>query len=243
MIQLINSKQNQKIKDLIKLSKISERNLKKQFVIEGFHLLEMALNSGLVESVFVLKENTKISANIQQYVVTKEIMEKISSEMSPQGIVAICKYLPFNKNNISDKVLYLDDVSDPGNLGTILRTALAFSYKTVILSKNCCSIYNQKVIQSSQGAMFNLNILNDDNLLDELKKNGYQFISTEIKGSKSLKDITPNKKHVLVLGNEAHGVNENILKKSDLRIRIDISEIESLNVAIAGGIAMYQFSK
>lgn len=244
MIQIINSKQNQKIKDLVMLSKQSERNLRREFVVEGFHLFEMALNSGLVKSVFVLKENNKIPSNIPQYVVTEEIMKKISSEVSPQGIVAVCSYLKADYQNLSDKILYLDDIGDPGNLGTILRTALAFSYKTIILSENSCSIYNQKVVQSSQGSLFNLNIiLNSEKTLKQLKEKGYQIISTEIKGSKSLKEISVNKKHVLVLGNEAHGVSKQILEKSDLRVRIDINGIESLNVAIAGAIVMFELSK
>lgn len=244
MIQLINSKQNQKIKDVIKLSKQSERNLKKEFVIEGFHLFEMALNSGLVKYIFVTKENAKIPAKVQQYLVSEEIMKKISCEVSPQGIVAVCGYLPSKPSAISDRVLYLDDVSDPGNLGTILRTALAFEYKTIILSEKCCSIYNQKVIQSSQGALFNLNIFQaENNTLLNLKKDGYQIISTEIKGNISLSKIKANGKHILVLGNEAHGVSKKILAESDLRVRIDIKEIESLNVAIAGAIVMYELTK
>lgn len=244
MIQYIDSKQNQKIKDVMKLSKQSERIEKGEFVVEGFHMFEMALESGTIKRVFVTKENPKIPSNIQQYVVSTEIMDKISTEKNPQGILTVCALLKEDTNNISERVLYLDDVSDPGNLGTILRTALAFSYKTVILSKNCCSIYNQKVLQSSQGAIFNLNIIEDDEkLLDELKKNQYQIISTEIKGSVSLTKIKPENKHVLVLGNESHGVSENVLKKSDIRVRIDISDIESLNVAIAGAIAMYELSK
>lgn len=244
MIQEITSKQNQKIKDLVKLSKQSERNAKKEFIIEGFHLFEMALESGLVKSVFVAKKNEKIPAKIQQYVVSEEIMAKISNEVSPQGILAICGFLPSNLSNFSDRVLYLDGVSDPGNLGTILRTALAFSYNSVILSESCCSIYNPKTIQSSQGSIFKLNIIQDDKeLINELKKKEYQIISTEIKGSESLTKIKPNKKHVLVLGNEAHGVSEKILNVSDKRVRIDIKDIESLNVAIAGAIAMYEFSK
>lgn len=244
MIQVINSKENPKIKDVVKLSRQSERIKRQEFVIEGFHLLEMALKTGLVKSVFVLKEIKEIPFEIEQYIVSKDIMRKISTEVSPQGVVAVCKFLPKNITSFSNKVLYLDGVSDPGNLGTLLRTALAFSYKTVILSENTCSIYNQKVIQSSQGAIFNLNVISDDgNIIDLLKLKQYQIISTEINGSELLSKIKAENKHVLVLGNEAHGVSKNILNKSDLRVRININEIESLNVAIAGAITMYEFSK
>ena len=135
--------------------------------------------------------------------------------------------------------MLLDNVSDPGNLGTILRTALAFGYNDVIL-KEGCSIYNEKVLQSTQGAIFNLNIISkfDKKILD-----GYKLIATEIKGSIDLSEIKKPGKHVLVLGNEGHGVSKEILELADQRVRIDIKNIESLNVAVAGAIAMYELSK
>lgn len=241
MIKEIKSRQNELIKEIAKLSSSSTRKENGKFKVDGFHMFEMAKDSGQLLEVFSLKEIKGLDKNIDQYIVTPEIMEKISSNKSPQGIVSICKI----KDELeikSNRVLYLDDVSDPGNLGTILRTALAFGFSDVILSRNCCSIYNEKVLQASQGAIFSLNIVNDKKLL-ELKKSGYSILATEIKGSLSLKDVSKNNKIVLVLGNEAHGVSESILKLSDKRIRIDIQNIESLNVAIAGAIAMYVLSK
>lgn len=236
MIQKILSKQNEKIKDLVKLSKSSEKESRQQFIVEGYHLLEMALASNSVVSVFSLKE-LDIPSNISQYIVTEEIMEKISSSKSPQGVVAIC-LMNKEKSIVSNKVLYLDDVSDPGNMGTILRTALAFGYNDIIVSKNSCSVYNEKVVQSSQGAIFELNIVKGD--VSTLKNlEGYEILATEIKGSVSLKDVKHQDKFVLVLGNEAHGVSKEILSIADQRIRIDIRDIESLNVAIAGAICMY----
>jgi len=155
-------------------------------------------------------------------------------------VVAVCsmkKELPIT----GDKVLYLDNISDPGNLGTIFRSALAFGYKDIILD-NTVSMYNEKVISSSQGAIFKLNIVNGD--ISSLKKlNQYQIISTEIKGSILLDEIKPNPKHILVLGNEAHGIKQEILNISSLRVRIPIQDIESLNVAIAGAICMYALNK
>lgn len=137
---------------------------------------------------------------------------------------------------------FFDDVSDPGNLGTILRTALAFGYQDILLTKNCCSITNEKVIQASQGAIFSLNIL-DEFSLEKLQKQGYQIVATEINGSIALDSFKPNKKHVLILGNESRGVRQEFLNNSDVRVRIEIEQIESLNVAIAGAIVMYHFSK
>lgn len=240
MIKEIKSRQNDLIKEVAKLSSPSFRKEKGQFKVDGFHMFEMAKSSNLLEAVFLLKEIKDLDKNIPQYIVNEEIMEKISVAKSPQGIVSICK-IKEEKEITSNKVLYLDDVSDPGNLGTILRTAVAFGFSDVILSKNCCSIYNEKTLQASQGAIFILNIVQDYSLT-KLKEKGYKIYATEIKGSVSLKNIKKESKIVLVLGNEAHGVSKVVLDQADLRIRIDIENIESLNVAIAGAIAMYELN-
>lgn len=233
MICKIESRQNQKIKDLMN-SKILKEN--KLFKIEGTHAFEMAKNSGALVSVFSTKEIPNFDG--QQCIVSSSIMESISSAKTPQGIVCVCKYIE-EKPLSSSKVLLLDNVSDPGNLGTLLRTALAFGYKDVIL-KEGCSQYNEKVLQSTQGAIFELNILNH---FDKEMLKDYLVIVTEIKGSVELSKVEKEKKHILVLGNEAHGVSKEILELADQRVRIDIKDIESLNVAVAGAIAMYELSK
>ncbi len=231
MIKKIESKQNQNIKDLQKLSVPKFSKEQRLFKIEGFHALEMARKSGALLSVFTTKEIKDLE--VPQYLVSKEIMESISSAKTPQGVICVCSYLE-EKPIKSHKVLMLDDVQDPGNLGTLLRTALAFGYNDVIL-KGGCSPYNEKVLQSTQGAIFNLNIINYDGKLPK----GYEVIATEIKGSVDLSTIIKVNKHILVLGNEAHGVSKEVLDIADKRVRIDIKNIESLNVAIAGAITMY----
>lgn len=236
MINKIDSRQNQKIKDLVKLTNSKYSKDVKLFKIEGNHALEMAKNSGVLKAVFSTKEIKNL--NVPNYVVTEKIMETISCEKSPQGIICVCEYLQ-EKPIISEKILVLDHVSDPGNLGTLLRTALAFGYKDVILLGGC-SQYNEKVLQSSQGAIFSLNIHNDTDLKT---LTGYEILATEIKGSTELKEIKKSSKFALVLGNEAHGVSKEILSLASKRIRIDINDIESLNVAVAGAIAMYELSK
>ena len=236
MICKIESRQNQKIKDLVKLSQPKFSKEMRMFKIEGFHALEMAKVSGVLVSVFATSEIPEL--NVPQYIVSKDIMESISYAKSPQGIICVCKYIE-EKPLASKKVLLLDGVSDPGNLGTLLRTALAFGYNDVILNGGC-SQYNEKVLQSTQGAIFSLNILNN---FDITKLGDYEIIATEIKGSVDLSTVNNIDKHVLVLGNEAHGVSEKILKLANKRVRIDIKNIESLNVAVAGAIAMYQLSR
>ena len=236
MIYKIESRQNQKIKDLVKLSQPKFSKEMKLFKIEGFHALEMAKESGVLVSVFVTEEIKDLG--VPQYLVSKDIMESISYAKTPQGVICVCKYID-EKPIQSEKVLLLDNVSDPGNLGTILRTALAFGYDDVIL-RGGCSQYNEKVLQSTQGAIFSLNILNN---YDVKTLKDYEVIATEIKGSVDLSTISKVGKHILVLGNEAHGVSKEILQLATKRVRIDIENIESLNVAVAGAIAMYELSK
>ena len=233
------SRQNEQIKNVVKLNDSKYRKEVGLFKVDGFHMFEMAKEAGSLVEAYTLEEIKDLDSKIDQYIVSKEIMEKISSSKTPQGIVAVCK-MKKEEEIKGNKVLLLDGVSDPGNLGTIFRSALAFGFNDIVLVNNCCSIYNEKVLQSSQGAIFNLNIVLDKNI-DELKKQGYKIFSTEIKGSESIEKVGKPEKLVLVLGNEAHGVSQEILNKSDKRVRIDINNIESLNVAIAGAIAMYIF--
>ena len=235
MIRKIESRQNQKLKDLQKLSNTKFSKEQRLFKIEGFHALEMAKKSGLLLSVFTTKEIPNLY--VPQYLVSKDIMESISSTKSPQGVICVCSYLE-EKPIKSRNVLMLDDVQDPGNLGTLLRTALAFGYYDVIL-KDGCSQYNEKVLASTQGAIFKLNIVDYDGNLPK----GYEVITTEIKGSVDLSTIIKVNKHILVLGNEAHGVSKEISDLANKRVRIDIKNIDSLNVAIAGAIAMYTLTK
>lgn len=241
MIQEITSKQNSKIKYCLKLHQQSFREEEQKFLVEGEHLLEMALKANAVLEVYTVKEREDLPKSINQYLVNEEILRKIAFTMNPQGVVAVCK-MQAEAPIKSDKVLFLDDVSDPGNLGTIFRTALAFGYKDILLTKNCCSAYNEKTIQASQGAIFAINFHKIFDIKN-LQKNGYQIITTEIKGSVSLDSVKPNEKHILILGNESRGVSQELLEISDIRVRINIKEIESLNVAIAGGIVMHQLSK
>ena len=236
MIYKIESKQNKKIKDLMKLSQSRFSKEAKQFRIEGFHALEMAKESGELVSVFVTKPVA--SLDVPQYLVSEEIMEYISVTKSPQGVVCVCNFIK-EKPISSDKVLLLDNINDPGNLGTLLRTALAFGYKDVILLGGC-SQYNEKVLQSTQGAIFSLNILNN---FDYKKLKDFELLATDLKGNVDLSTLSKIPRHILVLGNEAHGVSNDILKIADKRVKISIENIDSLNVAIAGAIAMYHLSK
>ena len=236
MIQIINSRTNQKI---VHASKLKSKNGVKEyheFLIEGNKTLELAINSGLVKEVFTIKA-LDLPDHIPQYLVNESIIDKISFSINPEGVVAICQTLDNIKPNKFNKVVYLDNVSDPGNMGTIIRTALAFNYDAIILSDGCVSIYNPKVVAASKGALFSIPILNGE--LKDYKKDKTVIASTLNDKSISLDDIKKPENFILVLGNEAHGISDEIIKQTDIFVKIPIQNIDSLNVSIAGGILMY----
>jgi TrmH family RNA methyltransferase len=235
MNETIVSKNNQKVKDAI-----SYKDGKGEYcLVEGFHSVQMAKENGLVIRVFSLKGYVGVN---ESYIVNEDIIKKLSSTPSPEGIVALCKKK--NPKPISSsRILYLDRVQDPGNVGTLLRTALAFGFHDVMISKGCASVYSSKLILSSQGAVFSLNILegkDDDDVL-ALQKENYRLIVTDLKGNLPPEKVDPTAKFVLILGNVGKGVNQNLLSNSDLSLKIPMGGIDSLNVAVAGGILMYAF--
>lgn len=243
MIQYITSKTNPRIKDLLTLKDSKVRKERGVFLVEGFHLLEMALEASQVELIVSLKVIDNIPSNIDQLIVTSDVLKKLSSQVTPQGVVVVCK-MKENFKPFGDRILYLDQVSDPGNLGTILRTAASFGFNDVILAKGSCSPYNEKVLASSQGSIFSLQIKEDDgNLIRELKDDGYQILVTYLHGAKPVDEIKISHKVVLVMGNEAHGVSEDIVKLATTKTYIPLKVMESLNVGVATGIMCYHIDR
>jgi len=229
----ITSLQNQKIKDLAKLDSKSDL-----FLVEGFHLVEMALEAEVVEEIFALEPYKE---GIKTTLVTPEIIKKLASTKTPEGIIALCH----KKNPLplkSSRVLVLDGVQDPGNVGTLLRTALSFGFMDVVLGQGSADLYNNKTLMASQGSIFKLNVLSNINLVEALpiyKKDGYFLLSTDLKTETTLATLVKPGKLILVLGNEGQGVSPAVQALADTRIRLEMSNIDSLNVAIAGGILMY----
>lgn len=238
MIKEITSKTNSKIKFIASLQNAKYRKEHKLFLAEGYKSLEMALNSKLVKEIFTLKELPNIPESIPQYIVTEEIMDKISTSKSPEGVVFECE-MPANPVYNEKKMVYLDHVSDPGNAGTIIRTALSFGYDAVVFSPDSVDIYNEKVISATKGAIFAIPVFKKD--LKEIKKDHQVIASTLSDKSISLEEAKANKSFILVLGNESHGISEEVIKMSDLLVKIPMNVMDSLNVSIAAGILMYHF--
>ena len=240
MPEIITSKDNGKVKAAFK----AKEGKGDFFLVEGFHLVEMALQHQRVEAIFSLRD---YAASAPCYLVTPEIIAKLSSTVTPEGIVALCPKIPA-KEPSSSRLLYLDEVRDPGNVGTLLRSALAFSFTDVILSKGSVEAYSSKVLLASQGAVFGLNFSESREAPSQdvarLKARGYRIIVTDLKASVPPEEIkTLDQKICLVLGNEARGVDPAILALADQAVRIPMSGIDSLNVAVAGGILLYLLSE
>lgn len=242
---LITSLDNDRIKNYIKLKDRKYRKKTNTFIVEGMHLVEEAIKEDLVIELIVEKD-TKISTSLPIVYVTKEIINKISEMESPSNIMALCKIR--ESNIIGDKILMLDEIQDPGNLGTIIRSAKAFNVDTIVLSPNTVDIYNPKVIRATQGMVFHTNIVIKDLIptIDELKQNGIPIYGTKVDNGKDVRELKANdkNKYCLIMGNEGNGVSKEILDKCDVYLYIKMNEnVESLNVGVATSILLYELNK
>lgn len=240
----ITSVNNEYIKNICKLKDKKNRNLEKKFLIEGYHLVDEAYEANCLQELFVLEYQSKYS-NITQVKVNDKIMEKLSFTKSPQGIVGVCS-MNSNKEIKGSKFLLLDNINDPGNLGTLIRSSIGFDIDTIILSEDCVDLYNDKTIRSTQGGIFNINIVvsNLEETIEILKRKKIKVIGTSLDSAVDLKTLKPLNQYALLLGNEANGVKNKLLEKTDINVKIEMNKkLESLNVAVAGSIIMYYINK
>ncbi len=240
---LITSRDNNKIKHVRKLldKKISMNE--GLFVIEGENLVEEAIKNNLLTELYVLEGN-KCNYNFNYDYVTLDVMKSMSPLNSTPRIIGVSKFI--NKNELGDRIVILDEVQDPGNVGTIIRNCVAFNIDTIVLSKGCVSPYNDKVLRSTGGMIYNINIIigNLDNIIEEIKKRNIKIYGTSLKSSISLNNIPKTNKYAICFGNEGNGISENVLNKCDMNVRIDMNEqCESLNVGVSSGIVLYYMYK
>ncbi len=237
------STDNKKIKELKKLNIKKYRDQSNSFLVEGEHLVLEAYKKGLLEELF-LEENTKLDLDVKTSYLSRNVIKFISELDNPSNIIGLCKKV--EEKEIENKVLVLDDIQDPGNFGTIIRSAVAFNIDTIVVSNNTVDLYNSKVIRASQGMLFNINIIRRDLnvFVPELKKEGYQIYATKVNGGKSLKTIEKMEKFAIIMGNEGAGVSDNLMSLANEYLYIDMnSNCESLNVAVATSIILYELDK
>lgn len=229
---IITSLDNPKIKYLASLSKAKERKQEQKFIVEGKHLVDEAKKQNVLIEAYSIEEK---EGYIQ---VSPSVMKKITNTNTLVSEIGLCKML--DKKELSNKLLLLDGVQDPGNMGALMRSAKAFGFDTIVLGNGCVDIYNDKVIRSSQGAIFKLNFIHK-NLLDFIPTlKDYDVYGTNVVNGISLDKVLKNKKMAIILGNEGKGISPSLNAILKQNIYIPMDNTESLNVSVAGGIIMYE---
>ena len=256
-MKVISSKDNEIIKKIKSLKEKKYRDIENCYIIEGIKLVKEAIaENAKIKQIVVCEDcindgeiDTDTLYEIAKFdvvYVTEKVFKTITDVKTPQGIIAVIE-----KNNINSKIDYsqdiiiaLDGVQDPGNLGTILRTVDSANLKQIILSKDSADSYNPKVVRSTMGAIFRVNIIEADSLKDmlqEAKKNDFKVMVTSLDTKNSIYDVDYSKK-VIVIGNEANGVSKEVQAIADEKVKIPmLGKTESLNASVAAGIMIYEY--
>ncbi len=256
-MQVITSKDNEIIKNIKKLKEKKYRDIEGKYIIEGIKLIEEAIKESVnIDKIVICEDcinNDSIESKLMYEIakndciyVSQKVFENITEVSTPQGILAIINKKD-NSNSIDfseDIIVVLDDLQDPGNLGTILRTLDSIGLHQIIITKNTTDAYNSKVVRSTMGAIFRINIIQTNDLpkiLNEMKKHKFKIMATSLQGNKSIYDIDYNKK-VIIIGNESKGVSEVAFKEADEQIKIPmLGKAESLNASVATSIVLYEY--
>ena len=242
---VITSLDNDRIKGYIKLKERKNRKKNNEFLVEGEHLVLEACKKGIVKEI-ILEQESSFITDIPIIYVTKEIINKISDLETPSNIMAVCKMK--EDKIIGNKLLLLDDIQDPGNLGTIIRSALAFNVDTIVLSPNTVDLYNSKVVRATQGMMFHINVVIKDlkEVIRDLKKEKIPIYGTSVDSGTDVRELRDEviDRYALIMGNEGNGVNPEILNMCDEYLYIKMNDkVESLNVGVATSIILYELNK
>lgn len=245
------------IKHYSSLLKKKFRNIENQFIVEGQRLLDEALSSGFKPEIIIISEQFRNefkqfvmgleNSGLKIETIKNNDFKKLSDTKSPQGILGIFKKFETKDINTygSKNIIALENISDPGNLGTIFRNCDWFGIKNVLLSSDCTEIYNPKVIRASMGSIFHLNIIECDHLYSELEdlKAGYHICCADMNGE-NIFEIDSDQKRVITFCNEANGPSDQLLKVTDSKLTIPkIGKVESLNVASASAVILAEITK
>ena len=256
-MQVITSKDNELIKNIKKLKEKKYRDATGKYIIEGVKLIEEAINENAdIESIVVcedcMKEDTLCKKLV--YEIAKENIIYVSSNVfnvitdvsNPQGILAVIKRAEKQQkiNYNEDVIIVLDGIQDPGNLGTILRTVDSANLKQIVVSNETADVFNSKVVRSTMGAIFRVNVIRSDDLVNDLikmKNHDFNIVVTSLDTDDSIYDIDYTKK-VIVIGNEANGVSKEVQEVADNKVKIPmLGKTESLNASVAAGIMIYEY--
>ena len=239
---MITSLQNERVKNWAKLKEKKYRDETGQYLIEGDHLLKEALKANVVLEILSLEPVE--DKTVPSFLVTKEILKYLSCQVTPPSVIAVCKKK--KEQEITGAVLILDGLQDPGNLGTLIRSAVAFNIETIIASLDTVDYYNPKVIRSTEGMHFYVNLIRSDLqvTLPKLQEKGYTIYTTNVQTGKHLKEIVFPKNSAFIIGNEGSGVRPDTAELATQTIYIPMSKTcESLNASVSGSIIMYEYGR
>lgn len=256
-MQTITSKDNELIKHIRKLKDKKYRDESNEYVVEGVKLVEEAVKENAkIKQIIVCEDTTRtyeipthIMLEIARYEcisVSDKIFNIITQVTNPQGIMAIIEKNAQDAqiDYSQDIIVVLDDVQDPGNLGTILRTVDSIGLNQIIVSKGTADAFNSKVVRSTMGAIFRIKIIEVENLaqaIKEMRKHHFKLMVTSLQTKNSIYDIDFYKK-IIVIGNEANGVSKEIQDMADEKAKIPmLGRTESLNASVAAGVVMYEY--
>ena len=244
---LITSVDNERVKKYMKLQQRKYREEYQEFIVEGMHLVLEAFKKGMIVEI-ILEKDEVVPLNSEIVYVTREILEKISTVKTPQNIMALCK-MPKEEIILGERILFVDEVQDPGNLGTIIRSSVAFGVDTIVLSSNTVDLYNPKTIRSTQGMNFYVNIITDADLvevIEKIKEKDIPVYGTKVGYGEDVRSLAEKdkKRYALVVGNEGNGVREKVSEVCDKHLYIHLNDrVESLNVGIATSILLYELGR
>ncbi|WP_205948474.1 TrmH family RNA methyltransferase [Pueribacillus theae] len=241
---------NDRVKKWKKLLTRKGREKERLFLVEGHHLIEEALKEKIVKTIIIDEEKEvpkEWTVNEKEIVrVSKNVFKEISETETPQGVIAVCDMLKQQKLTYDQgKYLLIDRVQDPGNVGTMIRTADSAGFDAVILGKGCADLYNGKTIRATQGSLFHMPVYQHilEEIVNGLKINSVKVYGSALKGARDYRSVEKTDSFGLLVGNEGEGVQEQLLAMCDEKVSIPIfGQAESLNVAVAAGILMYGLS-
>lgn len=241
----ITSLENEKVKYYTKLQKKKYRDLYNEFFVEGMHLVIEAYKAKVLKEVLIL-EGEVLPISVPIIEVSYDVLKKISDVKTPQKVIGLCEKKI--DTTIGDRILIIDEVGDPGNLGTIIRSAVAFDIDTIVIGDNTVDVFSPKVVRATQGMLFHVPIVlySIDRLIPILKKENIPIFATNVKYGVEVRKLSKQEKRrfSIIIGNEGSGVNPKYLEQSDKFIYIPMNEIvESLNVAVATSIILYEMRK
>ncbi|MCM8711972.1 RNA methyltransferase [Clostridium sp. SYSU_GA19001] len=253
-MDIIQSKDNNIIKEVKKLKEKKHRIEKKQFLIEGFRFVEEALKSKFEVPMIFLSEGAlkqwkdfnieeKLQAKTKTFMVNDTIFKQLSATETPQGIAAVVNNRSLKMVDKEGFYILVDKLQDPGNLGTIIRSAHAAGALGILLTKGTVDVYNEKTLRSTMGSIFNVPIFEDSNLskIKELKSKGFKLVVSSLDEAQNFYEVNLTEKVVIAVGNEGAGVSKEVYELEDVKVKIPMpGEAESLNAAVAASIMMFE---